>query len=333
MTVTMVMIMIVMMTMTVTMTMININFATTTKTPSVGLGNCFFCFLWKVLVARLIQPAVYLWTFWNISLQVKLFADALDSGSFDKHSSPLIIQAGSFETHPLHHFLILTISIILLILFILIPPPPHPQSVRGGVKLHINVYWLPTVSNKKWDLLGQKARGPSIYSKSEPKLSKAPPTGDLFASRLPFSDLIGFSSFTPHPPSLVPNVQDSFEINIYSFLFIVQIWNKDNKFPTQRLHASPPSPPPSTTPAARLLPLQHNHGRVYPNHHHHHGHHHHGHPKYQHHPHNHHHDQLTTTTTLSKFLDRRYPCRATPWEILLRDSPGSTGLAFWNNQI
>ena len=140
-----------------------------------------------------------LWMLWNISLQVKLFADALDSGSFDKHSSPLIIQAGSFETHPLHHFLILTISIILLILFILIPTPPHPQSVRGGVKLHINVYWLPTVSNKKWDLLGQKARGPSIYSKSEPKLSKAPPTGDLFASRLPFSDLIGFSSSTPHP--------------------------------------------------------------------------------------------------------------------------------------
>ena len=30
-------------------------------------------------------------------------------------------------------------------------------------------------------------------------------------------------SNTPHPPSLVPNVQDSFEINIYSFLFIVQI--------------------------------------------------------------------------------------------------------------
>ena len=138
--------------------------------------------------------------FWNISLQVKLFADALDSGSFDKHSSPLIIQAGSFETHPVHHFLILTISIITHL--ILIPHPPHPQSVRGGVKLHINVYWLPTVSNKKWDLLGQKGRGPSIYSKSEPKLSKAPPTGDLFASWLPFSYLIGFSSsssFTPLP--------------------------------------------------------------------------------------------------------------------------------------
>ena len=143
--------------------------------------------------------------FWNISLQVKLFADALDSGSFDKHSSPLIIQAGSFETHPLHHFLILTISIILIIIIIFISPPhptpPHPQSVRGGVKLHINVYWLPTVSNKKWDLLGQKARGPSIYSKSEPKLSKAPPTGDLFASRLPFSDLIGFSSSSSTPTS------------------------------------------------------------------------------------------------------------------------------------
>ena len=88
---------------------------------------------------------------WNI-----FFADALDSWIVWQTFPPLIIQAGSFEASqllPSSHLIILNllITLILMDLIILIP------SVRGGVKLHIDVYWQPTVSNKKWDLLLEKA--------------------------------------------------------------------------------------------------------------------------------------------------------------------------------
>ena len=87
--------------------------------------------------------------FWNISLQVKLFADALDSGSFDKHSSPLIIQAGSFETHPLHHFLILTILIILPTFILLIPRVSEEAS--NCTSMFIDYRQCRTRSEIYWD--------------------------------------------------------------------------------------------------------------------------------------------------------------------------------------
>ena len=183
-----------MMIMISMMTMININFAKFTRAPSVGLRN-YFCFtlkgscrLWNAACCLSLNVVKYIfasqtvcwcfghWLVWQTFFPVDYSGGVIWDASFASLSHP---YHQYYPPHP--------------------PPHHHPQSVREGVKLHINVYWLPTVSNKKWDLLGQKARGPSIYSKSEPKLSKAPPTGDLFASRLPFSDLIGFSSSTLYP--------------------------------------------------------------------------------------------------------------------------------------
>ena len=137
---------------------------------------------------------------WNI-----LFADALDTGSFDKHFPP-----NDYSVAIIWVLTCLLLHISHLILLILVP------SVGTGVKLHIDVYWLPTVFNKKWDLLGEKAGSKSEYlSQTRTKTQThgwlklfAPPSfpfqisSYLFQTHLlpnilslPFSPLVFFSTF------------------------------------------------------------------------------------------------------------------------------------------
>ena len=128
--------------------------------------------------------------FWNISLQVKLFADALDSGSFDKHSSPLIIQAGSFETHPLHHFLILTILIILLVLLI----PRVSEEASNCTSMFIDYRQCRTRSEIYWD----KKREGRVFIPSRSQNSPKPHRRVIFL-RAGFHFQIS-SVFPPPPP-------------------------------------------------------------------------------------------------------------------------------------
>ena len=131
---------------------------------------------------------------WNI-----FFADALDSWIVWQTFPPLIIQAGSFEASqllPSSHLIILNllITLILMDLIILIP------SVRGGVKLHIDVYWQPTVSNKKWDLLLEKAGTEYLFQIQAKTLPHGwpkflHPTASLLRSH---------SFFTPSPTRHTP---------------------------------------------------------------------------------------------------------------------------------
>ena len=176
--------------MTIRMTMTNINIATTTRAPSVGLGNNF---RFSLKNSHGIQPAVYLGTFWNISLQVKLFADALDTGSFDKHFSPLIIQAGSFETHPLHHFLILTILIILLVLLI----PRVSEEASNCTSMFIDYRQCRTRSEIYWD----KKREGRVFIPSRSQNSPKPHRRVIFL-RAGFHFQI--SSVFPPPPPIQP---------------------------------------------------------------------------------------------------------------------------------
>ena len=53
-----------------------------------------------------------------------------------------------------------------------------------SVKLHINVYWLPTASNKKWDLLREKAGRVFIPNPSQ---NSSPRVAEPFCSAAAFS--------------------------------------------------------------------------------------------------------------------------------------------------
>ena len=60
----------------------------------------------------------------------------------------------------------------------------HLLLLIPSVKLHINVYWLPTASNKKWDLLREKAGRVFIPNPSQ---NSSPRVAEPFCSAAAFS--------------------------------------------------------------------------------------------------------------------------------------------------